>query len=71
MILSNIKVHKEQADGKAWFFDPYEPRELVNKILRHSSQIKKKIKISDLKKKYYTQRTKFAKQYLKILYKSL
>ena len=71
MILSNIKVHKEQADGKAWFFDPHEPRELVNKILRHSSKIKKKIKISDLKKKYYTQRTKFAKQYLKILYESL
>ena len=71
MILSNIKVHKEQAHGKALFFNPHKPRDLAYKILKYSSKIKKKIKMSDLKKNYHIRRNKFATQYLKILYKSV
>ena len=71
MILSGIKVHKEQANKNTLFFDPQKPKELADKICEQSNKKFKKTEVKILKKKYVRQRELFAKKYYEIINKSL
>jgi glycosyltransferase involved in cell wall biosynthesis len=67
MILSNIKVHKEQCSSKAVYFKRNNPTELAKKIIQLSKVKNNYQKISIIKKNYKKSRISFAKNYLKII----
>jgi hypothetical protein len=67
MILSNIKVHKEQCSSKAAYFKRNNPTELAKKIIQLSKEKNNYQKISIIKKNYKKSRISFAKNYLKII----
>lgn len=67
MILSNLKVHKEQCKDDAVYFNPSDANDLSNKLIK-LIKVKKKLKsINDLKKNYKKFRILFAKKYLDIV----
>ena len=71
MILSDIKVHNDQAVKNTLFFNPFKPKELADKICVLSEKKLKKTKFKILKKSYIRQRDLFAKKYFEIIKKSM
>ena len=71
MILSNLKVHKEQCNDKAVYFNPFNAKDLSNKLIKILKKNKKIKKINHLKKNYKKSRTLFAKNYLNIIKSTL
>ena len=68
VILSNIKVHKEQNPKMSYYFDPKNSNELSKKIYQVSKIRSNKFKKFDfIKKNYIIDRIKFAKNYAKIV----
>lgn len=67
MILSNLKVHKEQCSNKATYFKRNNPAELSKKIIQLSKIKNNYQKISIIKTKFKKTRISFAKNYLKII----
>ena len=67
MILSNLKVHKEQCSNKATYFKRNNPADLSKKILQLSKIKNNYQKISIIKTKFKKTRISFAKNYLKII----
>lgn len=68
VILSNIKVHKEQNPKMSYYFDPKNSNELSKKIYQVSKIRSNKFKKFDfIKKNYIINRIKFAKNYAKIV----
>lgn len=67
MILSNLKVHKEQCSNKATYFKRNNPAELSKKIIQLSKIKNNYQKIGIIKTKFKKTRISFAKNYLKII----
>jgi glycosyltransferase involved in cell wall biosynthesis len=67
MILSNLRVHKEQCSNKAAYFKLNDANELAKKIIQLSKEKNNFLKISIIKKNYKKSRFLFAKNYLKII----
>jgi glycosyltransferase involved in cell wall biosynthesis len=67
MILSNLKVHKEQCSGKAIYFKRNNATELSKKIIQLSKVTNNCQKISIIKTNYKKSRISFGKNYLKII----
>lgn len=67
VLLSNLKVHREQNPPKSIYFNPTNSKQLSNCILKLSSKKKKLSTINYLKKTNYLNRAKFAENYFKIL----
>ena len=67
MILSNLRVHKEQCSNKAAYFKLNDANELAKKIIQLSKVKNNFPKISIIKKNYIKSRFLFAKNYLKII----
>ncbi len=67
MILSNLRVHKEQCSNKALYFKHNNPMELAIKIIQLLKIKKKYQPINKIKKDYAKLRIKFAKKYFKII----
>jgi len=67
MILSNLKVHKEQCSNKATYFKRNNATELSKKIIQLSKITNNYQKISRIKTKFKKSRISFAKNYLKII----
>jgi glycosyltransferase involved in cell wall biosynthesis len=67
MILSNLKVHKEQCSNKATYFKRNNTADLSKKILQLSKIKNNYQKISIIKTKFKKTRISFAKNYLKII----
>ena len=67
ILLSNIKVHKEQNPKRSYYFNPDDDLKLskiINKIV-NEKVLKKNLKL--LKKNYSLNRAKFANNYYKII----
>lgn len=67
LILSNLKVHKEQCSYKATYFKRNNSNELAKKIIQLSKVRNYYPKISIIKKNYKKSRISFAKNYIKII----
>ena len=71
MILSNLKIHKEQSPLNTLFFNPKKPEELAKKIIKVYKTKNNNLKLSTLKKKYTKNRILFANNFLAIVKSSL
>jgi hypothetical protein len=67
MILSHLKVHKEQCGNKALYFDPKNELELFKKVIKLLKSKNNYYPIKKIKKNYNKSRILFAKKYLKII----
>ena len=71
MILSSIKVHKDQAKSVAVFFNPKNAVDLSKKIIQLNKIKIEKTNLNKLKKIFLNKRILFAQKYLSIIKKSL
>ena len=67
VLLSDIKVHREQKPTKSYFFNPYNHVELSKIILKVIKQKDNNKSLKILKKKYLFYRAKFAREYFSII----
>ena len=71
MILSDLKIHKEQSLSNTLFFNPKKPEELAQKIIKIYKTKKNYLKLSLIRKNYTRNRTLFAKNFLNVVKNSL
>ncbi len=67
VLLSDIKVHREQKPVKSYFFNPYNHVELSKIILKVIKQKDTNKSLKILKKRYLFYRAKFAREYFNII----